>query len=408
MLVLTRQPLRKRRIDRWLADVAQGVCVVAPDAAVDPVDDELRERFLAVETVPDYRSWDVELTAERLARTHEVARICSSSEDDVLRAAVLRERLGLPGQTVRSATAFRDKVTMKTAVSAAGLAVPAFEPVSSPLEVVDFVRHHSFPVVFKPRRGAGSEDVRIARTVAEFEGLLRSGAMPAAPERSGAWMVEAFIDAPLYHVDGVAVGGKVVHGWPSRYSSGNAEATHGGKPLASVQLDVNDPKTSLLLTFTGRVLAALPASPHAHSFHLEAWLPQGSLDPVLCEVAARTGGGAVATCYEIAFGVHLSMESLRGQAGVPMTLKQAPSTPRMYAGWVAFTPRDGVFVRPNDLCPVPGVELRYTLASGRRHNGPVHAGDGVATAVVQGTSSYETGERIDALLAWWEEQEPWK
>lgn len=408
VLVLTRKPLRRRRLDRWLADAGGGVCVVGPDSVFGPGDGGLRSRFLAVRTVSDYRSWAVDVAAERLARTHTVGRICSSSEDDVLRAAMLRERLGLPGQPVRSAIAFRDKVIMKTAASAGGVAVPAFAALDGPLELLDFVRAHGLPVVVKPRFGAGSHDVRFVRTDAELTRLLRCGVFPAAPQRNGAWMVERFVDAPLYHVDGLSVGGRLVHGWPSRYSTGNAEATHGGLPLAGVQLDADDPATTRLLGFADAVLSALPRSPHPHSIHLEAWLPAGSSEPVLCEVAARTGGGGVAACHEVAFGVELSRESLRGQAGLPPTPAPAFATPRCCAGWVAFTPRAGVFVRPRDPCPVAGVELEFALESGTRHHGSVHAGDGAATAIVRGESARQTADRVDAVLAWWEEQQPWR
>lgn len=406
VVVLSRKPLRQRPIHEWLDGATEGVWLVTTKAALEGCGPEVTGAYAGLATVEDYRSWDVELRAEELARRAGAALVASSSEDDVLRAARLRRRLGLPGQSVASALAYRDKVVMKEAAQAAGIAVPAFAAVDSPLDLLAFVDAHGFPVVVKPRRGAGSEGVRIVEDRAGLDDLLASGALPAAPEQVGRLMVEAFVAGAFHHVDGIAAGGRVVHGWPSRYSSGNAQAVHGARPLTSHLLGADDPDRAALDDLTRRVVAALPSPPLPTSFHLEAWLtPTG---PVLCEVATRTGGAFVADTYERAFGVHLSRESLRGQAGAALALDRQPGGPRRYAGWVALTPGPGTFHPPPLPCPVDGVSVDLRLAAGESAPATVHAGDSVARVVVEGEGPGDVRDRIDAVVAWWEASEPWR
>jgi hypothetical protein len=399
VLVLSKKPLRQRPVDRWLAGAS--VSLVTAAGAVDPAGDDL-DGFAEVVTVDDYGSWQVELEAARVAARHGVRLIASSSEQDVVRAARLRERLGLPGQSTASATAYRDKLVMKQIAESAGIPVPAFAAVDTPGELVAFVARHDLPVVLKPRRGGGSENVHVLGSTEDLRSVLASGVLPAAPAARGDWLVEAFMVGTLCHVDGLAAAGRVLHGWPSRYSGGNVEAVRHGLPLASTMLGPDDPAFAPLLDHTAAVLDALPHFPFPTSFHLEAWLPDGGGPPVLCEVASRTGGAFVADVYAAAFGVHLSRESLRGQAGLPVS--PVPATPDRYAGWVAVTPRAGTFTPPREPCAVPGVRVDVTGTAG----GPVHAGDSVATVVVHGDEPAQVTERMSAMLRWWSAMRTWR
>ncbi|TWP48490.1 hypothetical protein FKR81_28285 [Lentzea tibetensis] len=398
VLVLSKKPVRQRPVDEWLAGAPVSLVTVT-----GAVDESVVDRFAEVVAVDDYGSWQVEIEAERLAARRAAELVASSSEVDVVRAARLRERLGLTGQSVASAIAYRDKLVMKRYARAAGIAVPEFAAVETPGDLVAFAEVHGFPVVVKPRRGGGSEGVHVLRSAADLVSLLGCGVLPAAPARPGEWMAESFVDGVLCHVDGLAAGGRILHCWPSRYSGGNAEAVRDGVPLTSAMLAPQDGSFLPLLDHAAAVLDALPHFPLPTSFHLEAWLPHDGGAPVLCEAASRTGGAFVADVYAAAFGVHLSKENLRGQAGLPVSA--VPAVPVRYGGWVAITPRQGTFTPPAEPCPVPGVRLELT---GVRGTGAVHAGDSVATVVVEGADAAQVRERISAAVRWWDAMEPWR
>jgi hypothetical protein len=384
LLLLSRKPLRERPLHQWLGAAAASTVLLTVPGAIEGCEDVARREFLDCQVVANYLCWSTEWAAERAARKHGVTLIVSSSEDDVLRCARLRHRLELPGQSVQSATAYRDKLVMKRLARAAGIRVPPFSAVDRPSDLLDFVAASDGPVVVKPRREAGSIGVRVIRDAPEAEGFLRDGHLPAAPARPGYWMVER----------------------PAQYSGGNAEAVRAGSSLSSVLLDAEDPRTPVLRDLAVAVHRALPAPPFPTSFHLEAWVGP-DLRPVLCEVACRTGGGGVATAYERAFGIHLSRANIRGQSGLDVSFDRQPGDPSQYAGWIVFHRGHGRFSPPASPCPVAGAQLTFRMPAGEAASGPQYAGDSAADAIVCATTTGQVQDGLSELAAWWRDSCTW-
>jgi biotin carboxylase len=407
LLLLSRKPLRERPLHRWLGDATARTVLLTVPSAIAGFEDVAHREFLDCQVVADYLSWSTEWTAEQAARAHGVTLIASSSEDDVLRCARLRHRLRLRGQSIESATAYRDKLVMKRLATAAGIAVPAFSAVDRPSDLLDFLAACDGPVVIKPRREAGSVGVSMIRTAADAEAFLRAGALPAAPARPGYWMVEKFVDAPFFHVDGVTVAGRVLHCWPARYSSGNAEAVRTESPLSSVLLAPQDPRTPVLRDFAAAVHRALPAPPLPTSFHLEAWVGPDQR-PVLCEVACRVGGCGIPATYESAFGVHLSKESLRGQCGLQVSMDRQPGSPGRPAGWVTFPRGHGRFVPPASPAPFPGAQITLRMSPGEVASGVDYIGHSAADAVVSADTAGQVQDRLGQISAWWLNECAWR
>jgi biotin carboxylase len=381
------------------------VLVTARDA-VAGVTERLDDLFLAHVLVDDYHSWATEQAAEAAARAHGVELIASTSESDVLRAARLRTRLGLPGQSVASATAYRDKVQMKRLAHAAGIAVPAFAAVDDPIDLLDFIDMHGFPVVVKPRFGAGAESVWIMRRpehVTAFLGEERRSTVPYLP---GQWMVESFVHGEFFHVDGIMHGGRVVHCWPSQYNGGLAERVQDQRHLSSVLLGRDDARIALLTNLTHDVVSAFPAAELPCAFHLEAWI-DGTGKPVLCEIASRAGGGPIAEVYERCFGVQLAKEGLRAQCGSALALDHQPAGPTSPFGWILFSPGHGTFVPPAEPCPVPGVTLSVGLSAGTRRQGVEDATDAAGKALIMADTVSEVGERLRDVSRWWHDTVSW-
>ncbi|MFJ7730732.1 hypothetical protein ACIQXF_02435 [Lysinibacillus sp. NPDC097231] len=129
--------------------------------------------------------------------------------------------------------------------------------------------------------------------------------------------------------------------------------------------------------------------------------------PIFCEVASRTGGGPIAHCYFEAFGIHLSKENIRGQAGRSLELTVQPSRPKRYIGWLLVPPGHGRFVPPSGSCPVPGVTITYDLEAGTNCSGARHLGDSAATVIVSAESAQEVTRRVQDALEWWEGESQW-
>ncbi|MGW5614133.1 ATP-grasp domain-containing protein [Streptomyces sp. NPDC003877] len=406
-LLLSRQPLATRPLHEWLDGTADEVVLLTTPRVVAGAEDVLAEHFPMHRLVDGYHSWSAERAAEEAARTYGVDLVASTSESDVLRAARLRARLGLPGQDVASATAYRDKLVMKQLAGAAGIGVPAFAAVDSPADLLDFIEDQGFPVVVKPRLGAGAEGVSILREPADVTAFLDREGTSQVPYLPAQWMVESFVTGEFFHVDGIMCDGRIVHAWPGRYTGGLAERIHDELPIGSVLLAPDDPRTAVLRSMAQDVAAALPPAPHPLAFHLEAWTgPDGV--PVLCEIASRAGGSLVGEQYARAFGVHLAREGLRAQCGLPLTLTTQPAAPSVAVGFVLVPPGHGTFVPPGEPCPVPGTEMTLLRAPGARCDGVEHVGDGAAAFVVEAGTADAVRKLLAEAMRWWHENTAWQ
>ncbi|MEU0674247.1 hypothetical protein ABZ330_15370 [Streptomyces sp. NPDC006172] len=400
ILLLSRQPLATRPLHDWLEGTADDIVLLTTPKAVVGAEDALAEHFPSHRLVDDYGGWSTEQAAEEAARAHGVDLVASTSESDVLRAARLRARLGLPGQDVASATAYRDKVVMKRTARAAGIGVPPFAPVECPADLLEFIEDWGFPVVVKPRLGAGAKGMAILRGPAEVTAFLDREPTSEVPYLPGQWMVEDFVTADFFHVDGIMRDGRIVHAWPSAYLGSPGQRVHDKAPLGSVLLAPDDPRTALLRRMTQNVVAALPAAPHPLAFHLEAWIPPDG-EPVLCEIASRAGGALIGEAYERAFGVLLAREGLRGQCGLPLELTAQPTAPSAPLGWALLPYGSNGFVPPSDSCPVPGAEVSLLSEADRRRGGVGPVEDPSASVFVEAESAESVRKLLEETMRWW-------
>ncbi|MFC9140879.1 acetyl-CoA carboxylase biotin carboxylase subunit family protein [Streptomyces bacillaris] len=406
VLLLSRQPLTARPLQQWLDHPQDAVLITTPKA-VDGAEDVLAASFPRHRLVDDYHGWATEEIAEAAGRAYGVSRVVSTSESDVLRAARLRARLGLPGQDVASATAYRDKVIMKECAQAAGVRVPAFAAVDSPQDLLDFVDTNGLPVVVKPRAGAGAEGVAFLREPADITDFFARERGSEVPYLPGQWMVESLAHGDFHHVDGIMQDGRVVHSWPARYTGGLAERVRENLHTGSILLAPDEATTHTLQRMTADVIAALPPAPHPLAFHLEAWVGQDGI-PVLCEIASRAGGSLIGDQYIRAFGVHLAREGLRAQCGLPLTLTTQPAAPSRPVGHVLLPPGHGVFVPPADPCPVPDTELTLMRKAGTHCQGVESAADAAASVFAEADTTDAVESRLADAMEWWNRHTRWE
>ncbi|MFD3537942.1 acetyl-CoA carboxylase biotin carboxylase subunit family protein [Streptomyces sp. NPDC058662] len=259
-------------------------------------------------------------------------RIISLSEYELLDAARLRERYGVPGAPVEQVTLSRDKVLMKQAVVDAGLRAPRFLPLASFLEGGG-AAPWTGATVLKPHRGASSVDVTVFGSAAEaYEAVVGRRSAVAeldARDRDGAvasFEVEEFVEGPVRHYDGLVENGTVLALGASEYL-GTCLAYAQGLPMGSFQIDC----PAEVRDWVSDVLAAVRIQDG--SFHLEAIVHEGEL--VFLEVGNRVGGADVVAVFELATGIHLPSWELRillGEqlAGLPSA---PPAADRPWYGW---------------------------------------------------------------------------
>ncbi|WP_437777391.1 ATP-grasp domain-containing protein [Sorangium sp. So ce1097] len=236
-------------------------------------------------------------------RVGQVDVVIAPAEYDLLTAARIRDRLGVAGMTEAETLVFRDKVCMKQRLRAYGVPTPRFAECRSRPEVVRLVRQLGYPLVLKPRQGAGSRGVVVVEDALAMERAWTT----IDPET---YECEEFVPGPICHVDGLIQKGRLTFGMASRYVNTCLQSAQ-GLPHGSVMVDDPDLRRELM-AFALRSVEALGLDDSA--FHLEVILRDGST-PVFLEVGARLGGGEIKPLVQDLYGVDLLREWIDVQLG---------------------------------------------------------------------------------------------
>jgi biotin carboxylase len=397
LLVLNRRPIVEQ-IPGWLADLDPDVVLITARSVVpDQTLAAAGRRYREVVVVDDYDQPDVERLALELAQRHRVRRVLGTAEVDVLRAARVREQLGIPGQGVESATAYRDKFRMKTITARAGLPVTRMRLIRSAADLRAVAEAGGFPIVVKPVAGGGSVGVRV---VPDAKTLDRLGA-ELAGVAPGRLMAETWVSGEVLVLDGLMAGGKLMQCWPVRLRYPNLTSVVDWKPSIGWMLPRGDELGERLLAFVADVVAALPAPQEVTAVHAEVF-HTGDDRLLLGEIACRPGGSGHAPAFELAFGVNLFAASLRGQAGWydPVALAKPPG---VLAGFSWFTPRRGRLLEAPARCPLPRVADFTSFARiGAEYAGASSIADHIARALVAGPPGTDLGEPLAELESWWD------
>src|SRR5262244_2640120 len=142
-----------------------------------------------------------------------VDRLEATIEAHTLPAAQVREACAIPGTSYRTTWLCRDKPSMKQALREAGVPTAASAAVSSAAEVLAFAEQIGFPVILKPRSGAGALDTMRADDAAGLDHAL--GVFGGQGAQSIA--VEEFIEGHEGFYDTITIGGRPAADFASHY-----------------------------------------------------------------------------------------------------------------------------------------------------------------------------------------------
>ena len=213
-------PYYQRQFVRALQEVGARVIGVG-ERPLDALGDELRSQLAHYEQVQSVVHEPGLLAAVRRIQSRVwVDRLEATVEAHIMPAANVREQCGIPGTRSRTAWLCRDKPSMKEALRAAGIPCAQSSSADSPAEVRDFAARVGYPLILKPRAGAGaSGTVRVADAT-ELERALPQFQL----ERGHSIAVEEFIEGHEGFLDTIAIGGTVAHEFVSHYYPNVLEA----------------------------------------------------------------------------------------------------------------------------------------------------------------------------------------
>ncbi|MFB9235488.1 acetyl-CoA carboxylase biotin carboxylase subunit family protein [Plantactinospora siamensis] len=155
-------PSNQRQFVRGLAQVGAEVIGIGESPA-EFLDEELRGWLVHYHQVPNVTDVGVLTDAVRWVQDRMwVDRLEATIESHTLGAAEVRERCTIPGTSRRTAWLCRDKPSMKEALRAAGVPTAASTAADDADQVWAFAGEVGYPLILKPRAGAGALDtVRI-------------------------------------------------------------------------------------------------------------------------------------------------------------------------------------------------------------------------------------------------------
>ncbi|PQZ47919.1 hypothetical protein CQZ94_28420 [Bacillus sp. MYb209] len=303
ILVMNQLPRRLANYPKWLNEIPHEdiYFITAKKYAQDFPE---FSNVIAFENFND--NYLLEKTVIELHKSVQFTRIIALDEFDILRAAQLREYLNIPGQSVASAMAFRDKVTMKEVAKSNGIKIPTFKAIHHFYDVYDFIKEHDYPVVIKPRSGAGSRKVVVIQNDTQFHEFVSQG-IPFDSQ------VETYIEGNMYSIDGLVKDYGLHFMSVSQYI--NDPLCHQeDKSFAFALIGTEHKLYQRMKKFINELLLKFP-TPEFCSFHCEVFHTLED-ELILCEIASRTGGADIGKAISISYGIDLDESWVRLECGL--------------------------------------------------------------------------------------------
>jgi len=216
-------PAGQRRFVRGLA--AAGVRVTGiGDAPAEALDHELRHLLDGYEAV--HNVCDEEALYHAVRRIQQrgpwVDRLEATIESHMLPVARVRARTSIPGLSVEQVTLCRDKFVMKQFLRGRSIPCAANAACSTAAEARAFVAEHGFPVILKPRDGAGAAATYRIDDAGQLERALAEVGLAGGGK--GYYTVESFVSGHEGFYDTLTVDGQVVHEFVTHYYPNVLEA----------------------------------------------------------------------------------------------------------------------------------------------------------------------------------------
>ncbi len=206
-------PFNQREFVRALASVGAFVTGIG-ERPLEFLDDELRGWLGAYEQVPSVVHEPSLLEAvQRIQSRGWVDRLEATVEAHIQPTANVREACGIPGTSVQTAFLCRDKPAMKEALRQADVPCAQSTGVASLEEAASFATQVGYPLIVKPRDGAGAAGTSRVNNDDELGQALRSSGVHRGAEVA----LEEFIEGHEGFYDTLCVDGKVMHEFICHY-----------------------------------------------------------------------------------------------------------------------------------------------------------------------------------------------
>ncbi|RAG86342.1 ATP-dependent carboxylate-amine ligase [Streptacidiphilus pinicola] len=329
----------------------------------------------------------------RAIERHRVVRIISTTEDDVIAAARLREHHGVPGTGLETAIHFRDKNAMVARARELGFRVPR-SCVPHTLGTLEaFAGTVGYPIVVKPHNGISCGGTHKVEDVDQLRALW-----PTIHQERHDLRAEEFVEGRQFHIDTVLRDGQVVFEAVSAYAVTLLDHFR-HRSIGSVVTGTQDSALEQRLAAATRAVVT-GLGLRTGIAHTEFFVcPDGEL--VFGETGARMGGGYIFPLYRQAFGVSLPYTWVRAE--LDAGYRPDPTHRRTAAGDLLFSADSGVIsdiTTADELLALPNVGEAQVWKNPGHHLAHVDeaGGQGLGFTVVTGDDATDALENAASTL----------
>jgi formate-dependent phosphoribosylglycinamide formyltransferase (GAR transformylase) len=214
-----RFPGNQKLFVKALAELGATVTAIG-EGSKDSLDDELKHWLVHYEEVGSVCDEGAVLRALRFVQDKKhVDRLEATIEAHIMPIAKVREAAGIPGTSVRTAFLCRDKPAMKQVLREGGVPCAQSTAVGSVAEAIAFAGQVGFPLICKPRDGAGASGAVRVDSASELEAGLQA---LGVDRRSVA--IEEFIEGHEGFYDTLSINGEIAHDFATHYYPNVLEA----------------------------------------------------------------------------------------------------------------------------------------------------------------------------------------
>jgi biotin carboxylase len=273
-----------------------------------------------------------ERLAELLDRPPRVQAVIPAVEYGVVGAAALAQAWGLPGAGLAAARTLRDKIAMRAAADASGLAQPQWMIAETVRDVEEFRDRHEGSCVLKPANRQASLGVRVLGrdddAVAAWRHCTHADEpmLRARYALAGRYLVEQRLDGPEVSVEAL------VHSGRAGFANITAKAVQPGispVEMGHVVPARLAPEVEAALMAYVRELVRVTGFQYG-VLHSE-WILVEACRPHFIECAARLPGDSIDLLIDLAYGGRFTedyLAVLEGRGPVPPRPKQSAAAIR--------------------------------------------------------------------------------
>lgn len=357
-----------------------------------------QDEFCQVKSIEAFTDDNVIWNGLKINRENKIDVVFAYTEEMILPAARLREELGINGQSVKSAKAFRDKWTMYETLCSSELSLNV--PQTFKVEGIEDVLklEDKFPVVLKPRFGAGSVDTFVIKKTDDL------GDLTSKADLSN-YIAQTFVEGDVYHIDALVLDNEIKYSVVSKYFN-TPLCYQDQKSISSIQIEQTSKIALDLKKLTEDVLRAMP-TPQSTIVHLEAF--HDGKKATFLEVGSRIGGGRINQEFVYNLGIDpdkILLEHMTGHDSSNELLKEIDGKlSKRRCGFVLTAPGKGVLTKlpPQSLFDVPSKNAYdYYIygRTGRKYDYGHSSVDAIAAVSVFGKTTDGILQELRKINEW--------